>query len=686
MPNLSLNDSIKWVKGVGPYKAKLLERIYVKTIREIIYLPPRRYLDRSEIKQIKDINVGEEVTIEGDIVSKSNKKSRKNTLVTDIVVYDGSGIITCRYFNQEWVYKHFKKGQHLFFSGKIDYFRGFQIINPDYEILTEEEKVLIHTGRIIPIYPLTKGLGQRFMRKTINYVISEVLNKIQDPFPRNLLKKHNLITLKKAIQNLHFPSSKELIFKSKRRFAFDELFYFQLFLSLRKEARKKYNGFSFNTNSSLEKKFLSSLQFSLTSSQKKVLSEIKNDMRAKTPMNRLLQGDVGSGKTVIALASMLIAVDNGFYSVLMAPTEILAYQHYFVLKELTSSLPMSIWLLVGGMTQREKEEIFNEMQNKRGIIIGTHALLEEEIEIPNLGMVVIDEQHRFGVEQRAKILKKGNKPDTLVMTATPIPRTLALSIYGDLEVSTIDEMPPGKVIPHSRWVKEENKRKDIYHWIYNEVRKKEIKAYIVLPLIEESEKMDLYSIEKEADLLIKNFFPDLKVGVLHGRINRDEKERIMSGFRGSEFNILITTTVIEVGIDIPKANIMIVENADRFGLAQLHQLRGRIGRAGGKAYFILIAPEENITENSKTRLNALETITNGFKLAEIDLKLRGPGEFFGTRQHGFPDFKFFNPIKDRNLIGRVRNSVNEILTKKLEYKFIDKIKKIQKAAEFVDVG
>lgn len=686
MIDLSLDDSIQWVKGVGPYKAKLLERFSVKTVRDFLYLPPRRYLDRSEIKQIKDINVGEEVTIEGDVVLKSRRKSRKNILLIDIVVYDGTGMITGRYFNQDWVYKQFKKGQHIFFSGKVDYFRGFQIINPDYEFLSKEEKKLIHTGRIIPLYTLTKGLGQRFMRKTINYILNNVLDKVDDPIPSNLIKKHNLITLKEALQNLHFPLSKELITKAKRRFAFDELFYFQLFLSLRKKEKIKQKGFSFTVESNLEKRFLSALRFNLTNSQKQVLNEIKKDMKSPIPMNRLLQGDVGSGKTVVALASMLIAVDNGYYSVLMAPTEILAYQHFFVIREFLSSLPVPVWLLVGGMGSREKEEILRDIHKKRGIIIGTHALLEEDVKIPNLGMVVIDEQHRFGVEQRAKILQKGSKPDTLVMTATPIPRTLALSVYGDLELSTIDEMPPGRVIPRSRWVKKDDKRKDIYDWVHREVIEKEVKAYIVLPLIEESEKIDLYSIEKEADLLIKNFFPDLKVGVLHGRMTRAEKERIMDSFRGREFNILITTTVIEVGIDIPHANIMVVENADRFGLAGLHQLRGRIGRAGGKAYFIMIAHEDNITENSKSRLSALETTTDGFKLSEVDLMLRGPGEFFGTRQHGFPDFRFFNPTRDRNLIGRVRNAVNEVLINEYEDKFKERLKTIQKASEFIDIG
>ncbi len=686
MSSLSLDDSIQWVKGVGPHRAKLLARFSVKTIRDFLYLPPRRYLDRSDIKKIKDLKIGEEVTVEGDIISKSSRKIRKGMLITDVVLYDGSGMINGRWFNQEWVDKQFKKGQHLFFSGKVDYYRGFQIINPDYEFLSKEEKELIHTGRIIPLYPLTKGLGHRFMRRTINYILNEVLDKIEDPMPISVIKKHGLIMLPEALYNLHFPVSREHIRKAKKRFAFDELFYLQLFLALRKRERRHNKGISFDVVSSLEKKFLSSLKFELTDSQRKVLEEIKKDMKSSNIMNRLLQGDVGSGKTVVAIAIMLIAVDNGFNSLLMAPTEILAYQHFYVMREFLYSLSIPFWLLVGGMGSREREEILSEIRDKRGIIIGTHALLEEDVKIPDLGLIVIDEQHRFGVTQRARIQKKGSEPDTLVMTATPIPRTLALSVYGDLEVSTIEKMPPGRIPPITRWVKTEGKRKNIYNWVHREINEKGVKAYIVLPLIEESDKMDLYSIEREADFLIKNFFSNLKVGILHGKMTRVEKERIMNGFRGSQFDILITTTVIEVGIDVPRANIMVVENADRFGLAGLHQLRGRIGRAGGRAYFIMITTKENVTENSSSRLSSLEATNNGFELAEVDLRLRGPGEFFGTRQHGFPDFQFFNPVKHRNMIGRVRNAVKEIIPNGLEDRFRDRLNSIQQDSEFIDVG
>lgn len=686
MSALSLDDSIQWVSGVGPRRAISLARCGIQTVRDFLYFPPRRYLDRSDIKLIGDLKVGEEVTVEGDIISVNSRKSSRNTLITDIVVYDGTGMIIGRWFNQEWVKKQFEKGSHLFLSGRVDYYRGFQIINPDYEFLTEEEKELIHTGRIIPLYPLSKGLGQRFMRKTISNILNEVLNKLEDPMPQGIIKKHNLIPLREALHSLHFPMNKEFIKRAKKRLAFDELLYLQLFLTLRKAKRRKHKGKSFNVESTLEKKFLSSLSFKLTNSQKKVISEIKRDMQSPYPMNRLLQGDVGSGKTVIAIAAMLIAVNNGFHSVLMAPTEVLAYQHFFVISEYLSSLSVPFWLLVGGINPLEKKEMLSLIHKKRGIIVGTHALLEENVKIPDLGLVIIDEQHRFGVTQRAKIQRKGREVETLVMTATPIPRTLALSVYGELDVSTIDEMPPGRITPVSKWVRKEEKRKDVYNWVHKEVRRKGVKAYIVLPLIEESDKMDLHSIEKEAEILKNSFFSDLKVGVLHGKMARAEKEEIMNGFRGQQFDVLITTTVIEVGIDIPRANVMVVENADRFGLADLHQLRGRIGRAGSKSYFIMISLEEDITSNAKDRLSTLEKISDGFKLAEVDLRLRGPGEFFGTRQHGFPDFRFFDPLKDRSMIGRVRNAVSEIILNGWEDRFNDRIRDIRKGSEFIDVG
>ncbi|MBN1695685.1 ATP-dependent DNA helicase RecG [candidate division WOR-3 bacterium] len=684
--SLELSDSIQWIKGVGPKKAELLSVLNVSTIRDILYLPPRKYLDRSEIKLIKDIRVNDEVTVEGKVVSVNSRRSRKGKLLCDVSVYDGSGIIVGRWFNQSWVKDRFNTGDRLFFSGKVEFYRGLYILNPDYEFLTEEETELIHTGRIIPVYPLTKDLGQRFMRRTVNYVLQDFLEKIEEPMPSDMLKKYDLISLDKALYNLHFPENKSLLSKARERLAFDELFYLQLFLTLNRQKARERKGISFEIKSNLEKKFLSALPFNLTPSQKKVLSEIEQDMSESYPMNRLLQGDVGSGKTVVAIAAMLISVSNKFNVAFMVPTEVLAYQHYYLMKKFLSFLSVPLWLLVGNMNQSEREKILKEINKKRGIILGTHALLEEDVKIPVLGLVVIDEQHRFGVNQRAKVRGEGH-PDILVMSATPIPRTLALSVYGELDVSTIDEMPPGRIFSKTKWVRNPQNRARVYNWIKEKISKENCKAYIVFPLIEESESLDLRSIEEEAEYIKKTFFSDSKVAILHGRMKSREKDKIMKAFKGDEVDVLISTTVIEVGIDVPQANIMVVEDADRFGLAQLHQLRGRIGRSSNKkSYFIMIADKDSITDRATLRLDTLENISSGFKLSEVDLVLRGPGEFFGTKQHGFPDFKFFDPFAMRNMIGVVRNAVKNVIKKNSEDKFLEEIERIRGKSQFLDIA
>ena len=683
--SLEIFDSIQWIKGVGPRKAELLSALNVFTIRDFLYLSPRRYLDRSEIKPIRDVRVNDEVTVEGKIVSVNSRRSRKGKLLCDVAIYDSTGIIVGRWFNQLWVKDKFNKGDRVFFSGKVEFFRGLYIVNPDYEFLTEEETELIHTGRIIPVYPLTKNLGQRFMRRTASNILQNFLSEVKDPFPDYLREKYSLIPLDKALYNLHFPENRDLLIEARRRLAFEELFYFQLFLVVKRRKSRETEGISFDVKSKLKEKFIKNLPFRLTKSQQKVLGEILNDMSEKYPMNRLLQGDVGSGKTVVAIAAMLVAVNNKFDAAFMVPTEVLAYQHYYVIKKFLSSVNVPVWLLVGNMNQNQRKNILEEISIKRGIILGTHALLEEDIKIPDLGLVVIDEQHRFGVNQRARAKKRGT-PDVLIMSATPIPRTLALSVYGELDVSSIEENLPGRVPSKTRWVREKEKRKKVYNWIREKIKKEKYRVYVVFPLIEESETLDLRSIEEEAENIKKTFFSDLKVEVLHGRMKTEEKDKVMRAFKEGKTDVLISTTVIEVGIDVPEANIMVVENADRFGLAQLHQLRGRIGRGDRKSYFIMIAEKNKITDKAKIRLNTLEKISSGFKLSEVDLKLRGPGEFFGTRQHGFPDFRFFDPFSMRNMIGIVRNAVENVIEKDLEDNFSEEIKRIRERASFSDIG
>ena len=683
--SLNLSDSIKWVKGVGPKKAELLSSLNVSTVKDFLYLSPRKYLDTSIIKPIGKIRVNDTVTVEGKVVSVNSRRTRRGKLLCDVTIYDGTGMVTGRWFNQSWVKDRFNSGDHIVFSGKVDFYRGIYISNPDYEFLTEEETELIHTGRIIPVYPLTKSLGQRFMRRTANYIIKDLSGEIKDPFSSDLLKKYDLISLEEAIFNIHFPRSQDILKKAREKLAFNELFYLQLFLALEREKIRKKKGVSFDTGSEIEKAFISSLPFTFTGSQEKVLNEIEKDLSKSYPMNRLLQGDVGSGKTVVAIAAMLIAVDNRYNVAFMVPTEILAYQHFYVMREFLSFLSIPLWLLVGNTGEMERKKILEEIAEKRGILLGTHALLEEDVLIPDLGLVVIDEQHRFGVNQRSLIKKKG-KPNVLVMSATPIPRTLALSVYGELDVSTIDEMPPGRIPSITKWVKKSGKRSKVYNWVKGQVKKEKCKAYIIFPLIEESQSLDLKSIEEEAENIKNNLLSDLKVNILHGRMKGGEKDDIMEGFKGDKFDVLIATTVVEVGVDIPEANIMIVENADRFGLAQLHQLRGRIGRGKSKSYFIMIANEKDITDKAKLRLDTLTKVSSGFKLSEVDLRLRGTGEFFGVKQHGFPDFKFFDPFTDRNMIKMARSVVKRVIEQNIENNFLEEIEQIRKRGEFLDVG
>ncbi len=678
-----VDSPVKYVKGVGPVRERYLNLLGIYTIRDLLFYPPRKYIDSSVVKSISQAKTGEDVTIIGEVVDVFVKRARRMKIGT-VVVYDGTGTISAKWFNQDWVVKYFKKGETVSISGKISMF-GFekQIISPEYEKLEREDYQVIHTGRIVPVYRINKFLTQRSFRRYVKNALERYVDRVEEYLMDEERERLNLIELRDALKKLHFPEKKEDVDIAVRRLAFDELFFVELFLRLQKIDAQRKKGIAFNTSSNLAEKLLHSLPFKLTDEQLRVIDEIKGDMAKPVPMQRLLQGDVGSGKTIVALIASLICIENGYNVGFMVPTEILAFQHHRVLSGFLKDIDVGVYLISGGMKNSEKEKILETITQKPAIVVGTHALIQEGMRIPKMGLAIIDEQHRFGVLQRKKLITQGESPDVLFLTATPIPRTFALAVYGDLDVSTIRKLPPGRIPPKTRWVNE-NKREKVYQFVRDKISDGEL-AYIVLPVIEENPRSELKAVKTIYKELKNTYFKDIPIEMLYGGMKSEEKDRIMNEFREGRIKALVCTTVIEVGVDVPDANIMVIENADRFGLSQLHQLRGRIGRGGKKSYCILITPE-NITEDAGKRLRAMEEYTDGFKLAEVDLKIRGPGEFFGTRQHGFSDFVFFDIFRDSYLIEPVKRFVDEVVSKKDFGRFVKGIDRISKRGDLIEVG
>ena len=678
-----VDSPVKYVKGVGPVRERYLNLLGIYTIRDLLFYPPRKYIDSSVVKSISQAKTGEDVTIIGEVVDVFVKRARSMKIGT-VVVYDGTGTISAKWFNQDWVVKYFKKGETVSISGKISMF-GFekQIISPEYEKLEREDYQVIHTGRIVPVYRINKFLTQRSFRRYVKNALERYVDRVEEYLMDEEREMLNLIELRDALRKLHFPEKKEDVDIAVRRLAFDELFFVELFLRLQKIDAQKKKGIAFNTSSNLAEKLLRSLPFKLTDEQLRVIDEIKGDMAKSVPMQRLLQGDVGSGKTIVALIASLICIENGYNVGFMVPTEILAFQQHRVLSRFLKDIDVGVYLISGGMRNSEKEKILETISKKPAIVVGTHALIQKGMRIPKMGLAIIDEQHRFGVLQRKKLIIQGESPDVLFLTATPIPRTLALAVYGDLDVSTIRKLPPGRIPPKTRWVNEK-KREKVYQFVRDKISDGEL-AYIVLPVIEENPRSELKAVKTIYKELKNTYFKDIPIEMLYGGMKSEEKDRIMNEFREGRIKALVCTTVIEVGVDVPDANIMVIENADRFGLSQLHQLRGRIGRGGKKSYCILITPE-NITEDAGERLRAMEEYTDGFKLAEVDLKIRGPGEFFGTRQHGFSDFVFFDIFRDSYLIEPVKRFVDEVVSKKDFGRFVKGIDRISKRGDLIEVG
>ena len=652
-----LDYNIQFIKGVGPSRAKKVNKLDIFTVEDVLNYFPVKYEDRRTIKKINEL-CGDEKSLLKIKIYDYPKKSiiKKNMSIIKAVGKDETGFISLTFFNQDYLMDKLNTDDWYYVFGNIKSFAGkFEMTNPEIENVNKDFKA----GKVMPIYSLTFGLLNNELIKIVKAALEEYYDKIEDVIPDEIRNHYKLISRKNAIRFLHFPPDGKRYTYAKKTIAFEKLLIMQLgLLTLKNNLRSKLPGIEID-NSILADSMLDSLPYKLTNAQYRVINEIKEDMRNLRPMNRLVQGDVGSGKTIVAIYAMLIAVKSGYQSSLMAPTEILAMQHYETLKEYLelSEINLNVAFLSGSTKSSEKKGILENLKNGDiDILIGTHALIESNVVFKNIGLVVTDEQHRFGVRQRAMLSNKGKNPDILVMTATPIPRTLALMIYGDLDISVIDEMPPGRQIVDTGIINGKQK-KEAFDFIKCKIREGR-QAYIVAPLVEESENMQLDSAEKIYDDLNETYFSDCRLGLLHGKMKNKEKEEIIDKFYQGYIDVLVSTTVIEVGVNVPNAVVMMVLNAERFGLAQLHQLRGRVGRGSDKSYCILV--NESKTKKSKDRMNVLKKTNDGFYIAEEDLKIRGPGDFFGTRQHGLSKYEMQNIISDVNVVKEV-----QVLSKKI---------------------
>ena len=659
------------INQAGPIFKKYssrLKKLGINKIKDFLYHVPFRYEDYSLISKISDVQPGGIVTIKGNVVEIKNEYTRKWKNLQKAVISDDTGSLSVIWFNQPFILNIIKKGGTISLAGKVDWYKNKLILrSPQYEVLFEESEP-IHTARLVPVYSETRGISSKWLRRQVNKIINEQVQFMNEYIPDPILEKTGLIGLKPAIEQVHFPRSVEQAKKAKLRLSFDELFLLQLSALLRKaQWNNKSSGNSFLISKYKKniEKFLKKLSFELTNAQKKSVKEIFADLASKNPMNRLLEGDVGSGKTVVAGIAMFLTYLNGFQSVLMTPTEILAQQHYKTISDLLASFGAKIGLATGSKKYK--------VGNSANILVGTHAVLSKNINFENLGLVVIDEQQRFGVEQRAIIRKKGKNPNLLTMTATPIPRTVALTLYGDLDLSFLDEMPVGRKTVKT-WLVPKGKRKDAYKWITKQIMENCGQAFIICPFVEESETMTtVKAAVKEFEKLRKEVFPNLKLELLHGKLKAKEKDTILNKFKNGQADILVATPVVEVGIDIPNATIMVIETAERFGLSQLHQLRGRVGRSDKQSYCLLFT--ESQSPRTIQRLKSMEKIYIGAQLAELDLKLRGPGEIYGTAQHGVPELKIAS-FSDFSLIEKARKEAEVIFPNLSSYPLLlEKIKK-----------
>ena len=648
--------SIQYVKGVGPAKKKLFDNLGIQTVEDLLYFFPRRYEDRRNMSKIAQLQIGEWQSICAKVLScKARKSWHTKKHVTEVVLDDGTGRIACTWFNQPYLSSYFKEGCRVICYGKVDLYKNrMQMIAPEYEVVDENEEDDSQLKRIVPVYSLTRGMTQRYIRKIAAASIEKYLDQLKDEIPVYLRNKHRLANIKRSIKAIHFPDDFKSQQEAIRRVSFEEFFFFQISVILRRLSIVQRKGIKHKISDSFTLAYVNSYEFELTNAQKKVIREIKADMQNNHPMLRLLQGDVGCGKTVVAFFGCMAAIENGHQAALMAPTEILARQHYENIIKGTvpkKGQPARIALLTSSLPKKERDKMIDDIKEGQiDLVIGTHALISEEVDFKDLSFVVIDEQHKFGVRQRSLLSEKGQNPDVLIMTATPIPRTLCITLYGDLDLSVIDELPKGRGQIETIHLKNENVR-EAYLKVHAQIKQGR-QAYIIYPLVEESENLNL----KAAQEMFKRFktqeFKNLKLGLVHGQMKQADAEKVMMKFKSGEIDVLVATTILEVGVDVPNASVMLIEHAERFGLAQLHQLRGRIGRGQYDSYCLLIS--DPTTQEGIARLDAITKTIDGFKIAQADLEIRGPGHFFGRHQHGLNELKIANPMSQLDVLELAR--------------------------------
>lgn len=694
---------IRYLRGVGARIASVLAKRGITTVEDLLFYFPRKYEDRRNVQPILSVKHNHKCIVIGVVLSARQIRARKGGFFYKVTIADDTGKLDLIWFraNRRYIQNTYRKGVKVVVSGEVTidrYGHSPKIIHPkpqDMEIIEEgwEVEDQTHFNRIVPIYPLMEGLAQRRIRSIIKMVIQEYASRLTYSVPEKLVSKFSLLNLPEAIIEAHFPDKFEKVVDlddpgqvagslPHKTIIFFEFLMLQLGLGLKKRSIVKKKGVSFKNNGEIASQFINSLPFGLTVAQLKVIEEIKNDMNLETPMNRLVQGDVGSGKTIVSIVSMLIAVESGYQSVLMAPTEILCEQHYRSIVNYLSDFDINIVLLKSALSVAEKRRVIQSIKSGESqIVVGTHALIEDGVEFSKLGLVVIDEQHRFGVMQRAKLMDKADNPDVLVLTATPIPRTLAITVYGDLDTSFIDELPAGrKKVTTLHYRDSESSRSELYGLLESELRDGR-QGYVICPFINESDNPELKHVKYMGsvyDDLKSNISPKFDIGLLHGQMDSDEKEEVMKKFLDNEFNILVSTTVIEVGVNVPNATFMVIENAERYGLSQLHQLRGRIGRAELKSFCVLIS-SSFVSEDAEKKLNIMTETYDGFKIAETDLQMRGPGDFLGTKQSGIPQFRLANLVRDWQLLNKARDAAFELLAEDPNLDKYDELKRYVKS-------